>query len=60
MDDLLADLKKEIQDLQSALDHARYEIAIYDAIHSKKSVAECLKERGWFTLLERYKNEWQR
>lgn len=51
-ENILDELNKEIKELKELLKQARKEIIAYDAIHGRKRIVDCIKERGWVELLK--------
>ena len=55
-ENLIEHLNLEIKELQELLMQARREIIAYDAIHGRKPIIDCIKERGWVELLKETTN----
>lgn len=53
---LIEQLNQEIKELKELLTQARREIIAYDAIHGRKPIIDCIKERGWIELLKETKD----
>ena len=51
-ENLIEQLNQEIKELKELLRQARKEIIAYDAIHGRKRISDCIKERGWIELLK--------
>jgi hypothetical protein len=51
-ENLIEQLNQEIKELKELLMQARREIIAYDAIHGRKPIIDCIKERGWVELLK--------
>ena len=59
-ENLIEQRNQEIAELKELLRQARKEIVAYDAIHGRKSIVDCIKERGWFELLKEARFDRQR
>lgn len=55
-ENLIEQLNQEIKELKELLRQARREIIAYDAIHGRKRIVDCIKERGWVELLKEIKD----
>ena len=55
-ENLIEQLNQEIKELKELLTQARREIIAYDAIHGRKPIIDCIKERGWIELLKETKD----